>query len=88
MALGASRGHVLQLVLGSVARSVGGGLVFGLLLSFVSKDLLAKWAEGSAANPMGFAVVTLLLLLTSAAAAILPARRASSVDPMVALRYE
>jgi putative ABC transport system permease protein len=88
MALGASRGHVLHLVLGSVARSVGGGLVCGLLLSFVSKDLLAKWAEGSASNPMGFAVVTLLLLLTSAAAAILPARRASSVDPMVALRYE
>jgi len=88
MALGATRGHVLQLVFGSVARCVMGGLACGVLLSFVSKDPLSKWAEGSATNPMAFAAVTLLLVLTSALAAFLPARRASSVDPMDALRYE
>jgi ABC-type antimicrobial peptide transport system permease subunit len=88
MALGATRGHVLQLVFGSIARSVIGGLACGVLLSLVSKDLLSKWAEGSATNPMAFAAVTLLLVLTSASAALLPARRASSVDPMDALRYE
>ena len=88
MALGASRGQVLQLVLRSIVRSVGGGLAFGLLLSLMSKDILSKWAEGSATNPMAFAAVTLLLVLTSASAALLPARRASSVDPMDALRYE
>jgi predicted permease len=88
MALGATRGHVLQLVFGSIARSVIGGVACGLALSLVSKDFLSKWAEGSAANPMAFAAVTLLLVLTSAAAALLPARRASSVDPMDALRYE
>jgi putative ABC transport system permease protein len=88
MALGATRGHVLQLVLRSIARSVGGGLAFGLLLSLLSKDLLSKWADGSTANPIASAAVTLLLVLTSAAAALLPARRASSADPMDALRYE
>ena len=88
MALGATRGHVLQLVLHSIARSVGGGMAAGLVLSILAKDLLSKWAEGSTANPLAFAAVTLLLLLTSASAALLPARRASSVDPMDALRYE
>jgi ABC-type antimicrobial peptide transport system permease subunit len=88
MALGATRGHVLQLVFGSIARSVIGGLVCGLILSLISKDLLSKWAEGSTANPIAFAAVTLLLVLTSVSAALLPARRASSVDPMDALRYE
>jgi ABC-type antimicrobial peptide transport system permease subunit len=88
MALGATRGHVLQLVLRSIVRSVAGGLVCGLVLSLISKDLLSKWAEGSVTNPVAFAAVTLLLALTSASAALLPARRASSVDPMDALRYE
>jgi len=50
--------------------------------------VLAKWAEGSSHNPLVFAGVTLLLVLTSAVAALIPARRASSVDPMEALRYE
>jgi len=49
---------------------------------------LSKWAEGSAHNPVVFAAVTLLLVVTSALAALIPARRASSVDPMEALRYE
>ncbi len=88
MALGATRRHVLQLVFGSVARTVIVGLAGGVVLSLISKDLLAKWAEGSATNPLAFAAVTLLLVLTSALAAYLPARRASSADPMDALRYE
>jgi len=88
MALGATRGHVLHLVLRSIVRSVTGGLVCGVLLSLLSKNLLSKWAEGSETNPMAFAAVTLLLVLTAVSAALLPARRASSVDPMDALRYE
>ena len=88
MALGATRTQVLHLVFGSVTRSVVGGLVCGLLLSFASKNLLARWAEGSVTSPVAFVAVTLLLILTAALAALLPARRASSVDPMVALRYE
>jgi putative ABC transport system permease protein len=88
MALGATRGQVLQLVFTSSARNVIGGVVCGLLLSLMLSGILAKWAEGSAHNPLLFAGVTLLLVLTSALAALLPAHRASSVDPMDALRYE
>jgi ABC-type antimicrobial peptide transport system permease subunit len=88
MALGATRGQVLQLVFTSSARNVIGGIICGLLLSLMLSRILSKWAEGSAHNPLLFAAVTLLLVLTSALAALLPARRASSVDPMVALRYE
>ena len=88
MALGATRGQVVQLVLRSILRTVAAGLACGLVLSLISKDILSKWAEGSVTNPWAFATVTLLLMLTSASAALLPARRASSVDPMEALRYE
>jgi len=88
IALGATRRHVLQLVAGSMLRSVGGGLACGLALSFMSKGLLSRWAEGSVTSPVAFAAVTLLLMLTCAMAALFPARRASSVAPMDALRYE
>jgi ABC-type antimicrobial peptide transport system permease subunit len=88
MALGATRGQVLQIVLTSTAREVVGGLVCGLLLSRMSSGILTRWAEGSAHHPLAFAAVTLLLVLTSALAALIPARRASSVEPMEALRYE
>ncbi|MCU1273030.1 MAG: hypothetical protein JWO48_461 [Bryobacterales bacterium] len=88
MALGATRGQVLQLVFTSSARNVIGGLACGVLLSLMLSGVLSKWAEGSAHNPLVFAGVTLLLVLTSALADLIPARRASSVDPMDALRYE
>jgi predicted permease len=88
MALGARRGHVLWIVFGSTARNVIGGLACGVLLSLLFSRVLSKWAEGSAHNPLVFAAVTLLLALTSALATLIPARRASSVDPMDALRYE
>ncbi len=88
MALGATRGQVLRLVFTASARNVIGGLACGLVLSLMLSGVLSKWAEGSTHNPLIFAAVTLLLVLTSALAAFIPARRASSVDPMDALRYE
>jgi len=88
MALGATRLHVLQLVFTSTARNVIGGLACGVLLSLLLSSALSKWAEGSAHDPVAFAAVTVLLILTSVLAAFIPTRRASSVDPMVALRYE
>jgi putative ABC transport system permease protein len=88
MALGATRGHVLRIVFGSTARHVIGGLGCGVLLSLLCSRVLSKWAEGSTHDPLVFAGVTILLALTCAAATFIPARRASSVDPMDALRYE
>ncbi len=88
MALGASRGHVLGNVFRSMAASVIGGLACGVLLSLVLTRFLSKWAEGSTQSPLIFAAVTILLAVTCALATFIPARRASSVDPMEALRYE
>lgn len=88
MALGATRGHVLKTVLISTAGSVAGGLLSGVALSLALSKVLSKWAEGSIYNPWMFVGVTLLLLATALAAALIPAQRASSIDPMEALRYE
>ena len=88
MALGASQWQVLRLVLSSTAFNVIGGLAGGFLLSLAFSRILSKWAEGSAHNPLLVTAVTLLLVLTSALAAFIPARRASAVEPMDALRYD
>jgi ABC-type antimicrobial peptide transport system permease subunit len=88
MALGATRGSVVTLVLASTATHVLGGIVCGVVLSLFSGRVLSKWAEGSVHNPLIFTAVTLALIVTAALAAFIPARRASSVDPMAALRYE
>jgi predicted permease len=88
MALGASRGQVLRLVLSSTAFNVIGGLAGGSLLSLGFSRVLSKWAEGSSYDPLLVMAVTLLLILTAALASFIPARRASSVEPMIALRYD
>ena len=88
MALGATRAQVLRLVFTTTLYKVAGGLICGVALSLMLKGVLSKFAEGSSYNPMIFVAVILLLILTSALAAFVPARRASSVDPMDALRYE
>ncbi len=88
MALGAPRQHILQIVLTSMAASVGGGVAAGVALTFALNRVLAQWAEGSARDPLVIVAVTLLLTLVAVVACIGPARRASGVDPMTALRYE
>ena len=89
VALGADRGDVLKLVVGKGMRltlaGVGIGLVASLALSRFLESLLF---EVSATDPWTFVLVPVALALVSLLASYIPARRASRVDPIVALRYE
>jgi len=88
MALGAQRVHVMHIVFASMLGSVGGGILAGLVLTVAGNRLLAQWAEGSSRDPLILLAVTVVLAVVAAVACALPARRASRVDPMTALRYE
>ncbi len=88
MALGAQRSHVLGIVFASTVTSVGGGIAAGLLLAVALNKVLGHWAEGSVRDPFILLAVTGLLSAVAALACAIPARRASVVDPMTALRVE
>ncbi len=88
MALGAQRSDVLRMVFLSTLFSVGAGIVAGVVLSLAMKRVVAQWAQGSSINFAVLLGVTVLLGAVAALASILPAHRASTVDPMQALRYE
>jgi predicted permease len=88
MALGAQRGDVLRVVFGSALISVGSGMAAGILLTFSLNNVLASWAEGSSRDVLVLAGSAGLLCVVAALACAAPAYRASSVDPMTALRYE
>ena len=88
MALGAQRSHVLGIVFASTVTSVGGGIAAGLLLAVALNKVLGHWAEGSVRDPLILLAVTGLMGVVAALACAIPARRASVVDPMAALRCE
>ena len=88
MALGAGRQDVLRLVFGSATLSVGGGLIAGVVLSLMLNNVMAKWSPGASRDPLILLGVMLLLVAAATAACFVPARRASSIDPIAALRYE
>ncbi|HEY1899681.1 MAG TPA: ABC transporter permease [Steroidobacteraceae bacterium] len=86
MALGAPRTHVLRIVFASTVVSVGSGMVAGLVLTLSLQRVLAHWAEGSSRDPLVVVAAALLLSLVALVACAVPARRASRVDPALALR--
>ncbi|HWO01613.1 MAG TPA: ABC transporter permease [Blastocatellia bacterium] len=89
MALGADRGNVVTLVLRQglllTSMGVGAGLAAALGLTRVMSSLLFGV---SATDPLTFAIISLLLAGVALAACFVPARRATKVDPLIALRYE
>ena len=89
MALGAEKGHVLGLVIRMGVGLVGAGIVLGIIASLAVARVIATQLWGvSAYDPFTLTSVAALLLITGLVACWIPARRASRVDPLVALRYE
>jgi predicted permease len=93
MALGASRSGILRLVLGQSLTMAGIGVIAGLIGSFILTGLLASMLESmlfntAAVDPITFVLVAMVLIAVTILASYIPARRATRVDPMVALRYE
>jgi putative ABC transport system permease protein len=89
IALGAQVGDVLKMILGQGMAVIGVGLVIGLAAAFILVRLLRSFLfEVGEKDPFTFVAITVLLLLVALLACYIPARRATKVDPLEALRYE
>jgi ABC-type antimicrobial peptide transport system permease subunit len=89
MALGAGASQVRRLVVREVVFVIAIGIVSGLAAAaFASRLVQSVLYQTAPVDPVVYAAAAVFLLLIGAAAALVPARRATGVDPMVALRYE
>ncbi len=89
MALGARRGDVLKLVLGQGLRLSAAGAAVGLAGAFAASRLMSRFIYGVATtDPLSYVAGVLVAICVALLACYLPARRATKVDPLVALRYE
>ncbi|HVP53822.1 MAG TPA: ABC transporter permease [Candidatus Eisenbacteria bacterium] len=88
MAMGAQRMDIVELVLKSVATTVGVGIVLGLVLSIGLNKIVTHWVQSSSRDPLTLLAVAVILVMIALLACIWPARRAATLDPMKALRTE
>lgn len=86
MAIGAGRPAILQLIVSDALRLVGAGIVAGLAAALAGSRLVAAQLHGvSPREPFFYAIVAAVFVLVGCAASVLPARRATRVDPLVSL---
>jgi putative ABC transport system permease protein len=89
LALGAGHGDVFRQVVGQGMRPVLIGIVVGIAAALLLARLIASLLYGvRPSDPLTLVVVAILLAAVAATASFIPARRATRVDPMIALRYE
>jgi len=89
MALGADQGKIMRLVLGQSMRLAAVGTLLGLIAAFFLTRLLAGLLFGvKSTDPLTYSIVVLVLAAVALVAAFVPARRATQVDPILALRQE
>jgi predicted permease len=89
LALGAQRSDLLRLIVGEGLKLAITGVLLGLIASLLLTRLLTNMLFGvSATDPLIFATNAAIMVVVALAACLIPARRATKVDPMVALRYE
>jgi putative ABC transport system permease protein len=89
VALGAESGDVLRMILGQGLRTIFIGVAIGIAGSLLLTRTVASLLFGvTATDPLTYAAVTCLLIAVALLACWIPARRATRVDPLVALRYE
>ncbi|HKG48225.1 MAG TPA: ABC transporter permease [Pyrinomonadaceae bacterium] len=89
MALGAQTGAVLKLAVGYGMKLVIAGIVIGLIAAFALTRVMSTLLFGvTATDPATFTLISLLLIAVAALASYVPARRATRVNPIIALRYE
>jgi putative ABC transport system permease protein len=89
MALGAQTSAVLKLAVGYGLKLVGAGIIIGLIASFALTRVMSTLLFGvTATDPTTFMLISLLLIAVAAIASYIPARRATKVNPIIALRYE
>jgi putative ABC transport system permease protein len=93
MALGARAGAVRRLVMAQGLLLAAGGVILGLVAAFAINTSLARRLAGvlydvEAVDPVTFAAVTVVMVAVAALACLVPAVRATRVDPMIALRHD
>jgi putative ABC transport system permease protein len=89
IALGAHSRDVLRLILRQGARLAIAGSILGVVCAFFLRKIMASFLFGLSANdPLVLSIVPCIMVLVILLACWLPARRATKIDPMVALRYE